>query len=74
MIPSTRTAVSAMVSSIYGFLCGAYMPISSFGVGLQKFLSFLPGTYATSLIRNHSLVPILNKMNNVDSLIINGIK
>ena len=68
------TAVSAMVSSIYGFLCGAYMPISSFGVGLQKFLSFLPGTYATSLIRNHSLVPILNKMNNVDPLIINGIK
>ena len=68
------TAVSAMVSSIYGFLCGAYMPISSFGIGLQKFLSFLPGTYATSLIRNHSLVPVLNNMKGVDISIIDSIK
>lgn len=31
------------------------MPISSFGSGLKKFLSFLPGTYGTSLLRNHAL-------------------
>ena len=30
------------------------MPISSFGEGLQKALSFLPGTYGTSLLRNHA--------------------
>lgn len=39
----------------YGFIFGAYMPISNFGEGLQKRLSFLPGTYGTSLIRNHAL-------------------
>lgn len=47
------SAVGTIVSSGYGFICGAYMPISNFGSGLQKALSFLPGTYATSLIRNH---------------------
>ena len=31
------------------------MPISSFSEGLQKVLSFLPGTYGTSLIRNHCM-------------------
>ena len=49
------SAVGTIVSSTYGFLCGAYMPISSFPVGLQKVLSFLPGTYATSLMRNHAM-------------------
>ena len=29
--------------------------MSSFGAGLQKVLSFLPGTYGTSLIRNHAM-------------------
>ena len=31
------------------------MPISNFGEGLQKVLSFLPGTYGTALLRNHAL-------------------
>ena len=48
-------AVGTIVSSGYGFICGAYMPISSFNVGLQKVIAFLPGTYGTSLIRNHSM-------------------
>lgn len=37
----------------YGFICGAYMPMSNFPVGLQKALSFLPGSYGTSLMHNH---------------------
>jgi len=49
------SAVGSIVSSMYGFICGAYMPISQFSEGLQKTLSFLPGTYATSLLRNHVL-------------------
>ena len=49
------SAVGTVVSSAYGFICGAYMPISQFGVGLQRVISFLPGTYATSLIRNHTM-------------------
>lgn len=49
------SAVGTIVSAGYGFVCGAYMPISSFSPVLQKILSFLPGTYATSLIRNHAM-------------------
>lgn len=49
------SAVGSMVSSMYGFLCGAYMPISQFGEGLRNTLALLPGTYATSLLRNHCL-------------------
>ena len=49
------SAVGSIVSSMYGFICGAYMPISQFGEGLRNTLAFLPGTYATSLLRNHTL-------------------
>ena len=49
------SAVGSIVSSCYGFICGAYMPISQFSEGLQKALSFLPGTYGTSLVRNHCM-------------------
>ncbi len=49
------SAVGSMVSSCYGFLCGAYMPISQFPEALQRVISFLPGTYGTSLLRNHAM-------------------
>lgn len=47
------SAVGTLVGAGYGFICGAYMPIANFPDGLQKVLSFLPGTYATSLLHNH---------------------
>ena len=34
------SAVGTIISAGYGFICGAYMPISSFGSGLQKVLLF----------------------------------
>ena len=40
------------------------MPISSFGEGLQKIISFLPSTYGTSLIRNHAMQGALAEMKN----------
>lgn len=49
------SAVGSIVSAGYGFICGAYMPISNFSKGLQNVLSFFPGTYGTSLVRNHAL-------------------
>lgn len=55
-------AVGTIVSSGYGFICGAYMPISSFSAGLQKVISFLPGTYGTSLVRNHTMRGALAEM------------
>lgn len=48
------SAVGTVVSSCYGFICGAYMPISQFSEGLRNVISFLPGTYGTSLLRNHA--------------------
>ena len=56
------SAVGTIVSAGYGFICGAYMPISSFGSGLQKVLSCLPGTYGTSLLKNHMLRGVLDAM------------
>lgn len=56
------SAVGTIVSAGYGFVCGAYMPISSFAPGLQKVLSFFPGTYATSLIRNHAMRGVFAEM------------
>ena len=56
------SAVGTVVSSGYGFICGAYMPISSFSEGLQKVLSFLPGTYGTALVRNHAMQGPLSQL------------
>lgn len=56
------SAVGTIVSAGYGFICGAYMPISQFSEGLQKVISFLPGTYGTSLLRNHALRGVFAEM------------
>lgn len=56
------SAVGTIVSAGYGFVCGAYMPISNFGEGLQKAMSYLPGTYGTSLIKNHMLRGVFENM------------
>lgn len=59
------SAVGTIVSAGYGFLCGAYMPIANFSEGLQKVLSFLPGTYGTSMLRNHALRGVFEKMKDI---------
>ncbi len=56
------SAVGTIVSAGYGFICGAYMPISQFSPTLQKVISLLPGTYGTSLMRNHSMRGALAEM------------
>ena len=58
------SAVGTIISSGYGFICGAYMPISQFSDGLQKVISFLPGTYGTALVRNHALRGVFAEMEN----------
>ena len=59
------SAVGSIVSSCYGFICGAYMPISTFGTALQSILGLLPGTYGTALLRNHSLGGVFEKMSSL---------
>ena len=70
------SAVGTIVSAGYGFICGAYMPISSFSEGLQKVLSFLPGTYGTALIKNTMLRGVFEEMAKLGfpSEVISGIK
>ena len=59
------SAVGTVISAGYGFICGAYMPISSFSSGLQKVISFLPGTYGTALMRNHAMQGALAEMEKI---------
>lgn len=47
------SAVSTLVSSMYGFICGAYMPLSQFSSGLRNILCMLPGIYGVGALRNH---------------------
>ena len=70
------SAVGSIVSSCYGFICGAYMPISQFPEFLQKIIVFLPGTYGTSLLRNHAMGGAFREISEigVPDDIINGIK
>ncbi len=70
------SAVGSIVSSCYGFISGAYMPISSFPEGLQKVLGFLPGTYGTSLLRNHCMEGVFTAMegDGLPAQLIEGLK
>lgn len=56
------SAVGTVVSSCYGFVSGAYMPISQFSDTLQNIIAFLPGTYGTSLMRNHAMNGVFRSM------------
>lgn len=70
------SAVGTIVSAGYGFISGAYMPISNFGGGLQKTLMFLPGTYGTNLLKNHLMRGCFAEMESIGfpSEVIKGIR
>lgn len=56
------SAVSSIITVGYGFICGAYMPISTLNEGLQNILVYLPGTYGTSLVRTHTMQGMFNEI------------
>ncbi len=56
------SAVGTIISAGYGFVCGAYMPISQFSEGIQKAISFLPGTYGTALMHHHLMRGVLSEL------------
>ncbi len=70
------SAVGTIISAGYGFICGAYMPISSFGDGLQKVLAFFPGTYGTCLVKTHMMRGVFAEMESIGfpPEVVNGIK
>lgn len=55
------SAICTLLSSMYGFLCGAYMPLSQMSKGIVAFVSFIPGTYATVLFRQYYMGGALEK-------------
>ncbi len=56
------SAVGTVISAGYGFICGAYMPISTFSEGLQTAVMLLPGTYGTALLRDHAMRGALSEL------------
>lgn len=68
-------AVSSLISSLYGFVCGAYMPIAQFAKPIRDFISILPGTYSIGLLRTHYLGSVIKEMEKIlPSDAIDGIK
>jgi multidrug/hemolysin transport system permease protein len=59
------SAVGSIISSVYGFISGAYMPISSYAPSLRSILGFLPGTYGTVLTRSHAMRGAISELEDV---------
>ena len=70
------SALGTIISAGYGFICGAYMPISQFTKGIRDVVTLLPGTYGTSLIRNRIMHGVFLEMENlnVPEAMITGLK
>ena len=69
------SAVATLVSSLYGFLCGAYMPISQFSGVIRNFVMFIPGTYGVILFRNYYMNGVLDEFSkSIPSGVIEGVR
>lgn len=69
------SAVGTIVSSVYGFICGAYMPISEFSPAIRTVISFLPGTYGTALLHRHLMQGVYKELGDiVPTPVISGLK
>lgn len=56
------SAISTLVSSMYGFICGAYMPLSQFAEGVRNVICVLPGTYSVGITRKHFMSGYIAKL------------
>lgn len=59
------SAVGSIVSSMYGFIAGAYIPMSQFGTGLRNTLLFLPTTYGTALMKNSVMTSTFRELGKI---------
>ncbi|MDD4110877.1 MAG: ABC transporter permease [Clostridia bacterium] len=59
------SAIATLVSSMYGFIAGAYMPLSQFSPVVRDIISFLPGTYTLGLLRNYYMRGIVENLSNI---------
>lgn len=52
------SGLNIVIGSVFGFVIGAYMPLSSFPSGLQTFGALFPATNVTALLRQILMGPI----------------
>lgn len=55
-------ALGTIISSGYGFVGGAYMPVYTFSNVVKNIIMCFPGLYGTSLIRNHVMHGAFDKL------------
>ena len=58
------SGICTLISAMYGFICGAYMPINVMGNTMKNVTAFLPGTYSMVLFRKFFLTGVLDEMAN----------
>lgn len=56
------SALSALVSAMYGFICGAYIPLAQFSEGIRNVVCLLPGTYGVGILRKHFMSGYIDKL------------
>lgn len=61
------TGVNIIFGTVIGFLIGAYLPISLFPEGVQKFTLFIPGSYSAGLFRNLIMGGALDEIGRITS-------
>lgn len=59
------SALSALVSAMYGFICGAYMPLSQFDEGMRNVIGVLPGTYGVGILRKQLMTSYVEKFGEI---------
>ncbi len=56
------TGLNIIIGTVTGFLVGAYIPISTFPVGVQYVTLFVPGSYSAALFRTFLMDGAIGKM------------
>ena len=56
---------TGIMSSLVGFIIGAYMPVSTFPTPIQYVIGLVPGTYSAGIFRNILMRGALEKISNI---------
>lgn len=61
---STFTAFSILVSTLVGFIVGAYFPVSELGETTQTVVNLIPGAQITGMMRSVLVTPAIDNIDN----------
>lgn len=62
---STFSAFSILISTLVGFIVGAYFPVSALSDTMQTVVNLIPGAQITGLMRNVLLTPAIDNIDKV---------